>query len=242
MLASFALAGRGAAPDARVASLGGTVVAGSGGMEAMYWNMRRLAGWLARTGVTANGLTWASLVLGIGAGALFAVGFTGCAALALLGCGVLDMLDGLVARAQGTASDAGEAFDLAVDRFCEEAAFAGVIWLFRGSALLLVLTIAAAAGAGMVTLSSAKAEALQVTVRGGLMRRHERVTLLVAGGILGPICVALFARLGVDAMWATLPLAIAIGLLAVLGNLAAVRRFRAIAVAVRARERAAADR
>jgi phosphatidylglycerophosphate synthase len=158
----------------------------------------------------------------------------GVATLLLVVSGVGDLLDGMVARAQGTSSNAGEAFDAAVDRYVDEAWFAGIAFFFRAQPVLLVLALAAMTAAAMVTASSAKAEALGVRIGGALMRRHDRVGILAAGGVMSAVALPLLVRLGVDAAWAAAPLVLATGLVAVLGNYAAVRRFMAIARAVRA--------
>jgi CDP-diacylglycerol--glycerol-3-phosphate 3-phosphatidyltransferase len=238
ILLVFRLRGSGGETHARVVSTGSSPVAGLGAMNAFYWNMNAIARWLAARGVTANGITWASLVFGLGAGVAFALGAPGMAALLVSFNGIGDLLDGLVARARGTSSNAGEAFDAAVDRYVDEACFAGLAFYFRAWPLLLVVALAAMAGAGMVTLSSAKAEALGVTAPGAMMRRHDRVGVLATGGVMAAVAVPLLLDLGVDSAWAQAPLVLIVVLVAVLGNWSGIRRFVGIARAVRAAEAA----
>lgn len=69
---------------------------------------------LAKAGLTANGLTLAGLVFGLGAAGLIALGQTGLALIPLLLSRWLDGLDGAVARATRT-TDFGGYFDITCD-------------------------------------------------------------------------------------------------------------------------------
>jgi hypothetical protein len=65
------------------------------------------------------------------------------------------------------------------------------------------------------------------------MRRQERAVYLVVGIGLVPVAAAACARMGLPLWIARLPLLTVLGLVAVVGNVSAVRRLRAIAEAVR---------
>jgi hypothetical protein len=113
------LATAGPARHARVDAEGKSALVAKGAMEMLYWSVQPVVAACARTGVTANAITWTSLVLGLGAAGAIGAGHfgigAGLAALSALG----DALDGLVARHTHTASDEGEVLDAAVDRYVE---------------------------------------------------------------------------------------------------------------------------
>ena len=91
---------------------------------------------------------------------------------------VCDTLDGIVARASGRASDAGEAFDALADRYVEYFLLGGIVVHYRHSLPLCLLAQGAILGAFMVSYTTAKAESLGVAPPRGLMRRAERGIVL----------------------------------------------------------------
>ncbi|HSP96807.1 MAG TPA: CDP-alcohol phosphatidyltransferase family protein [Candidatus Dormibacteraeota bacterium] len=86
----------------------------------------RLATALVRAGVTANGLSYAALALGLGGAWLFYVGRGGWALAVLLGSGLCDAVDGRVARLGGGATPWGGVIDLTFDRIVEAAVLLGI--------------------------------------------------------------------------------------------------------------------
>jgi CDP-diacylglycerol--glycerol-3-phosphate 3-phosphatidyltransferase len=226
----------GAAHDPRVDRAGSSPLLGKGAMEMGYWAMRPVARACIAVGLTANGVSWISLALAALAGVSLAAGAFGLGAALSLASSACDALDGMVARETGTASDAGEVLDAAVDRYAELFFLGGVAFHLRMDPLALVLSLAAIAGAIMVSYSTAKAEALGVPPPRGAMRRQERAVYMVAGAALVPIVGAACARAGLPAWFAQVPLLGALGLIAVVGNASAVRRLQVVAEAVRSPE------
>lgn len=96
--------------------------------------------------------------------------------------GILDVLDGRLARLTSQQTAAGALFDSVSDRWGELFVFAGYAWFLHDSAWLLAV-VAAFGGSMMVSYTRARAEALGVTITTGVMQRAERV-VLVAGGTL----------------------------------------------------------
>ena len=177
-----------------------------------YWATDPVVRGLVALGISANGMTWASLVLGLGAGVALATGGFGLACLLATMSTIGDILDGQIARVTKTGSDRGELLDAAVDRYTEYAFAAGLVIYFRTSVPLLGLTLGALLACVMVSYASAKAEALQVAPPRGLMRRHERATYLIVGA-------------GVSSIIANeAPEIVALAIVALVGNLAAVIR------------------
>ena len=224
------LAARGAFHSDRVSKIGGTALVGRGLMDATYWAIEPVVRGFAALGVTPNGMTWAALVLGVGAGVALALGWFGLATLLATMSTVGDILDGQIARLTHSGSDRGELLDAAVDRYTEFAFLAGLALYLRASWWQMVLALAALLASFMISYASAKAEALQVSPPRGLMRRHERSIFLIAGiGFTPLVGPALVAR---DLPYVT-PCLIALGVVAVIGNLAAVLRLVRIGRALR---------
>lgn len=213
-------AGRGAHSD-RVEKFGGSMLMNKGVMNWTYWMMEPIVRVLVRADVTANAMTWTSLVLGGGAAIALALAWPGLACLLATLSTLGDILDGQIARYTHTGSPRGELLDAAVDRYTELAFVAGFIVATRSSAALVILGLATLQACMMISYSTAKAEAMGITPPRGLMRRHERAAYLIAG-------------VGFTSMIPSLvPAVIAFGLVAVVGNYAAIRRLTAIAAELR---------
>jgi phosphatidylglycerophosphate synthase len=99
---------------------------------------------LARAGISANGISVAGMICGLGAGACLAATdvrpgermWFWLAAGALVWVRLLaNMLDGMVALASGTASRVGELYNEVPDRVSDTAALAGLGYAFGGSAV-----------------------------------------------------------------------------------------------------------
>jgi CDP-diacylglycerol--glycerol-3-phosphate 3-phosphatidyltransferase len=221
----------GAAHFARVQSAGRSLLLGQSAMVASYWALSPVGRRLVRWGVSANAVTAWSLVLGLGAGVELGMGHFGIAAGFSALSSICDALDGFVARETKTASDAGETFDAAVDRYVEFFFFGGLIFHFRSSAAWVALVLLALVGSFMVSYGTAKAEALRVDAPRGAMRRPERAAYLTLGALLVPLSSALLAP-----EMTTAPLALALALVAVVANVSAVGRLVRIAEAARKRE------
>lgn len=88
--------------------------------------LARVAALLARTGVTPNTLTLLSLVPALVSGLFAAYGAFGWATLFLLLSGVVDMLDGPLARSTGTVSRFGALLDSTIDRITDAAPLLGL--------------------------------------------------------------------------------------------------------------------
>jgi CDP-diacylglycerol--glycerol-3-phosphate 3-phosphatidyltransferase len=208
----------------RVLGIGGTALVGQDIMQATYWAIDPIVRGLATLGVTANMVTWAALALGLGGAVAIANGMFGLACLLATLSTISDILDGQVARVTSSGSARGELLDAAVDRYTEFAFIAGFIVYAHESPVLVAIALCALLASFMISYASAKAEALAVTTPRGLMRRHERAVFLILFSglqpLLGPI---------VHGRWSALPesavFAIALVLVGVIGNYAAIQRF-----------------
>jgi phosphatidylglycerophosphate synthase len=179
-------------------------------------------------GIRANTITAVSLLLGaVGSAALALDRFE----LAVMPVGLSflgDALDGYVARRSGTSSVGGALFDAAADRYQELFVMGGLAVLFRAHVVLLGLTLLAIAGSFMVSYGSAKAEAFQVPVPPGVMRRPARATWIALGVALVPVLRGAGARFPQVLGAEHAPVVVAIAAIAVAGNASAIARLRAV--------------
>lgn len=147
-----------------------------------YRGVEVVAKWLARVGVSADAITYASLVMALISGVAVGIGHPGLAAICLLLSGSLDLLDGAVARTTGSASRWGALLDSTLDRLGDAAPMAGVIFYYSHlpwAAAAPLLTIVAGF---TISYVRARAEGLGLRLPSLFMRRAERV-LLVAGSL-----------------------------------------------------------
>jgi len=171
----------------RVDRQGGSVLLSKSLMEMAYWGLQPLGNLFIFLRISANGISFLSLIFGAIAGVSLAFGHFGSAGFFSALSGIFDVVDGLVARKTRTASDSGEVLDASIDRYVEFFFFVGLIIFYHEKISFLLLTLAALIGSFMVSYSTAKAEALQVSPPRGSMRRSERALYLTLGAMLTPI-------------------------------------------------------
>ncbi len=141
-----------------------------------------------------NQLSCLGLVSSMAAAAAFAADHrrTGAACLAL--AGVLDILDGAVARVSGRVSPFGAFLDSVLDRYSDLLILAGLVFLFARLARpdAVVATLLALIGTVMVSYTRARAESVGVDCRVGLMERGERILILLAGAFFDLLLPAIW--------------------------------------------------
>jgi CDP-diacylglycerol--glycerol-3-phosphate 3-phosphatidyltransferase len=137
---------------------------------------------LHRAGISADLLTVLGLVASVGTAVLIANGNLALSVIGLVLTGLPDILDGSVARHSGTAGARGAFFDSVCDRVADAVLLGGVAWhLTDKGPEAPVLVLAVVALTMLVSYERAKAEALGLSARGGVMERLERLVLLGAG-------------------------------------------------------------
>lgn len=149
---------------------------------------------VARTGITPNGITILGF-LGVCASGGLAVGRLWVASsLMFVAAGLVDSLDGQLARHQGRVTRFGGFLDSTLDRAAEAVIFGclGIVFAQDGRDWALAACFAALAGSFLVSYARARAEALSIEgSSGGLMGRPERLVLLGAGLFVGGVGLAL---------------------------------------------------
>lgn len=135
-------------------------------------------------GLPATGL--AAVLL---AGGLFRWG-----ALVVAVAGILDILDGAVARLADRRTSFGAFFDSTIDRYSDILLFGGLmVHYVRGGSLTMVLvTLAALAGALVTSYSRARAECFIESCKVGLVERGERIAAVIVGALSGHVTTALW--------------------------------------------------
>ena len=178
---------------------------------------------LVRWRVTPNALTFASFVVACFSAVCFALGNFGAGGWLYLLTGILDILDGRIARATGKVTKGGAFFDSVMDRYAELVVFGGLAVYYRGSWAIYVALFALGLGSMMVSYTRARGEALGVEVNIGTMQRPERLFYLGVISGLSPIVETLF---GHGALPPFVPVVVALALLGASANVTAVRRIR----------------
>jgi CDP-diacylglycerol---glycerol-3-phosphate 3-phosphatidyltransferase len=141
---------------------------------------------LARLHVTADMLTIIGLLLQVGAVPLVLAGQFAWVALVITVAAICDALDGAVARAGVGPTKAGAFLDSTTDRISELlVSGALVIYMARQERWYESVAVLVAMGsAQLVSYTRARAEALGVDCKVGLMSRPERIVVLAAGFLL----------------------------------------------------------
>jgi CDP-diacylglycerol--glycerol-3-phosphate 3-phosphatidyltransferase len=149
---------------------------------------------IARMGISANAITVLGLIVSAVAAYLIATGDHLMAGISLAIAGLLDGLDGSVARISGQQTLMGAFWDSIIDRFCETVVFLGVLVYFMetGSWTGVILSFVAAVSSLLVSYVRARAEGLGLAMRGGLLTRLERVAVLTIGLLLGHLIAVMW--------------------------------------------------
>lgn len=151
------------------------------------WLMRPLWQPIIRSGLPANAITTLSVLLSTAAGVALAAGRFSLGGHLYLVSGILDVVDGRMARHKGTAKPSGAALDSIMDRYSDAAVFLGLAWYYRDHWVLLPVLIALV-GSSIVPYIRAKAEASGVAIKDvGLMQRAERIIYLGGAVALSPV-------------------------------------------------------
>ncbi|TVR25807.1 MAG: CDP-alcohol phosphatidyltransferase family protein [Nitriliruptor sp.] len=141
---------------------------------------------LGRTGVSPNTLTTLGLLLTASAAVLVAVQRFHLAAAVLIVGGMMDVLDGSVARATERSTPFGGFYDSVSDRISDGLILGGIAWAVRDQPRLLALALAALVAAFLTSYVRAKAESIDLDCSVGVLERAERAMLIIVGLLLHP--------------------------------------------------------
>lgn len=159
--------------------------------------IRRLFPFLFWWELDPNALTVTGALVSTAAGVALAVGRPLLGGLLILAGGFFDLVDGVVARHQGTSTRFGAFLDATLDRLSDMALLLGISVHYAALAEPGHVALAGAALCATVLVSYSKARA-ELVVPGfsvGFMERGERVAVLAAGALFGLLVPALWVIL-----------------------------------------------
>jgi CDP-diacylglycerol---glycerol-3-phosphate 3-phosphatidyltransferase len=208
--------------EARVQREAALPLVGRTPMHAVYRALVPLGRGLASLGVTANSVSVGSLLVAGVAAVAFATGHFGVAAAIACVASLADGLDGLIARITNTKSRFGQVLDTTIDRFVDALFLGGIAVYVRANVALLVVTLGALVGSFMVSYASSVERELGVTVGPAGMRRAHRLVYLIGAAAIAPLVAHAFGDVLPEA--GLVPIFLAVGAIALFGNVSAVRR------------------
>jgi len=165
-----------------------------------------VAGWLVRRGVHPNTITVFGTLCTVAGGVIYAYGHISIGGWFLGLTALFDVLDGTVARRTGKSSTFGAFLDSTLDRVADGAVMGGLAVFYALNPIhhnvpMMAVCLVGLIGAYMTSYIRARAEALGLDAKVGMVQRPERVVLLSApqaffglalhGLVLGAIVVFL---------------------------------------------------
>lgn len=165
-----------------------------------------IAATMRRTGITADHLTGAGLVLGGATAVAIGSGRLGLGLGLLVAAALLDLFDGPVAKAAGTSGPRGAFFDSVSDRVTDALVLGGIAWYLASehAGHMALLPFAVLGSSSLISYERAKAESLGYRAKGGLMERAERIIALCFGLLVSALLIpVLWVMLALTVVTAT---------------------------------------
>ena len=150
--------------------------------------LARLARWLVGLGVTPNMLTYTGFALAVITAITLGAGYLRLGGIIVVFAAFFDTLDGAVARETNQTSSFGAFIDSTLDRYSESVVLLGLAYYYSASVefrMQLVLVFVTIVGSLMVSYTRARAEALDIECKVGILQRPERIILLAFGLLTG---------------------------------------------------------
>jgi CDP-diacylglycerol--glycerol-3-phosphate 3-phosphatidyltransferase len=154
-----------------------------------------------RLGIFPNTMTLIGLAGNIVAAAILAVGHITVGGILVLLMGLIDTLDGTMARLRGMPSDFGAFVDSVTDRYSELVIFGGLLYYFlhKGDWITSLGIYIAIGGSVLVSYVRARAASLGMDTKVGFLSRFERYlvlapTLIFNIPVIGIWIIAVFAN------------------------------------------------
>ncbi len=142
-----------------------------------YWLLAPLFRLVARTSLSPNAVTTASLLAAAVTAVAIATGHFALASALLIGGSTLDIVDGQLARTKKLASPAGAFFDSTIDRISDGLVFGGCAVYYASTPMMYVALIVLVM-AFTVSYSRSRGESLGVSGAEGLVQRADRIVIL----------------------------------------------------------------
>lgn len=143
------------------------------------------ADFLVRRRVSPNVITTFGTLCTVVGGVVYASGHIRTAGWIVGLTALFDVLDGTVARRTGTTSVFGAFYDSTLDRVADGIVLAGIGYFYASSVIygnmyMVAICFLGMIGTFLVSYTRARAEALGIDAKVGVMQRPERVVLLSA--------------------------------------------------------------
>ena len=140
---------------------------------------------LARHNVSPNAITTVGTLLTIAAGVVYATGHIMTAGWLMGVTAFFDVVDGEVARRTGRSTVFGAFYDSTLDRVADGALMAGLTVFYATNVAhhniyMVAICLVGMIGTFLVSYTRARAEALGIDAKVGVMQRPERIVLLSA--------------------------------------------------------------
>jgi CDP-diacylglycerol--glycerol-3-phosphate 3-phosphatidyltransferase len=144
-----------------------------------------VADYLVRRRVNPNVITTIGTLCTIAAAVIYAFGHISIAGWVLGLTALFDVLDGTVARRTGRETKFGAFYDSSLDRVSDGMILAGLTVFYatdtpRHSVTMVIICLMAIIGTFLTSYTRARADALGIDARVGMLQRPERVVLLSA--------------------------------------------------------------
>lgn len=145
-----------------------------------------MAAFLNSLGIFPNTITLLGLAGNVLAAVLIALGYITAGGLLVLAMGLLDALDGSMARLRGMTAEFGAFTDSVTDRYSELAVFGGMLYHFlqTGDWISVFGIYLAASGSVLVSYIRARAASLGMDTKVGVLTRFERYLVLAPALVL----------------------------------------------------------
>lgn len=149
-----------------------------------------LAEWLRRRHISPNTITTVGALFVVVSAVTYGLGWIRLGGILLLGSGVVDTLDGQVARHGHQVSKFGAFYDSTLDRVGDGATFIGIAVYFLVAPVVpwrittIAVCMVAVWSSLLVSYARARAEGLGLECKVGIVQRAERLVALGAASIL----------------------------------------------------------
>jgi phosphatidylglycerophosphate synthase len=143
---------------------------------------------IGRLGIGPNTISTLSLLAAVLSAFFYASRAPVIGALGLVLSGIIDMLDGAVARATGAVTRFGAVYDPVLDRYAE---FVVLFGIGTGGLVTWPLVVFSLIGMVMASYTRARAESAGglESCRVGIAERQEKIILLLIGSLLQPLFI-----------------------------------------------------
>jgi len=144
-----------------------------------------VANWMVRKGVHPNTITVFGTLCTVTGGIIYATGHIRTGGWFLGLTALFDVMDGTVARRSNRSSTFGAFLDSTLDRLADGFVLGGLAVFYatsqsNRSSVMMIVALLGLVGAFMTSYTRARAEALGLDAKVGLLQRPERVVLLSA--------------------------------------------------------------